>query len=357
MALWSAPEPRQRATRPKGDGHRTCDLGVIWSMGEAIHVRTYQKEDLSAVLDLLRAALGETALLKRTPELFQWKHLDNPFGRSVMLVAEVDETVVGLRAFMRWQLDFEGTVIQCGRAVDTATHPRYQRRGIFRRLTSEALDVARDVGIQLIFNTPNESSRPGYLKMGWSDVGPIRVLARPHPTRLFGARREAIPTLEGLAPTADPITPNSRSMVDLATGGATDEKARTGLRTPRSNEYLHWRFAGHPTARYGAVARSLGTAVVRANLRKGRPELVISDALGPDPTAAMRSAIQSSKAAYDVAAFPPGSPGRRAAQRAGMISVPGVAALRLVARPIEALDIDLFNPESWRLALSDVELL
>ena len=40
-----------------------------------------------------------------------------------------------------------------------------------------------------------------------------------------------------------------------------------------------------------------------------------------------------------------------------MIPVPGVAALRLVARPIDDLGIDVFDPESWRLALSDVELL
>ena len=148
-------------------------------MGEAVHVRSYRDEDLPAVLDLLRASLGESPLLQRTPELFRWKHVDNPFGPSVMLVAEVDETVVGLRAFMRWELDYGGDTIQCGRAVDTATHPDYLRRGIFRLLTMEALDVARDVGLQLIFNTPNERSRPGYLKMGWSDVGPIRVLVRP----------------------------------------------------------------------------------------------------------------------------------------------------------------------------------
>ena len=48
-------------------------------MGEAIHVRMYRDEDLPAVLELLRVALGETALLKRTPELFRWKHLETPF--------------------------------------------------------------------------------------------------------------------------------------------------------------------------------------------------------------------------------------------------------------------------------------
>jgi GNAT superfamily N-acetyltransferase len=326
-------------------------------MGDAIHVRMYRDEDLPAVLELLRASLGETPLLQRTPQLFRWKHIDNPFGRSVILVAEVDDTIVGLRAFMRWQLDHEGELIECGRAVDTATHPGYLRRGIFKRLTTEALEVATEVGIQLIFNTPNERSRPGYLKMGWSDVGPIRVLIRPHPSRLIRARQESFPSLDELVPPAIPIDSDWRPVDDPGHDHTDADSTRPGLRTPRSSSYLTWRFAAHPTARYGAVVRTSGTAVVRPNLRNGRAELVISDALGASPTDAVRAAVRGSKADYDVAAFPPGSPGRHAVQRAGMLPIPGVAALRLVARPIEALDIDFFNPESWQLALSDVELL
>ena len=326
-------------------------------MGEAVHVRMYRDEDLPAVLELLRAALGESPLLLRTPQLFEWKHIDNPFGRSVMLVAEVDETIVGLRAFMRWQLEYGADTIHCGRAVDTATHPDYLRRGIFSRLTMEALDVARDDGLQLMFNTPNERSRPGYLKMGWSDVGPIRVLVRPHPTRLIRGRHESTPGLDELAPVATAIESGSAPPTEFGPWPPPDETLPTGLRTPRSNEYLTWRFGGHPTARYGAVVGSSGTAVVRANLRKGRSELVISDALGPNPTEAVRSTIRTSGADYDVAAFPPGSPGRQAARRSGMLPVPGVAALRLVARPIGDLDIDVLNPTTWRLALGDVELL
>jgi hypothetical protein len=40
-----------------------------------------------------------------------------------------------------------------------------------------------------------------------------------------------------------------------------------------------------------------------------------------------------------------------------MFTIPGVTALRLVARPVDTLEIDVLNPKSWRLALSDVELL
>lgn len=326
---------------------------VAFSVSDVIHVRRYRDEDLPEVLSLLRAALGETELLMRTPELFQWKHQRNPFGRSVMLVAVVDDVIVGLRTLMRWDLVFNDEVIHCGRAVDTATHPDYRRMGIFRQLTFEALDVARDVGIQLIFNTPNERSRPGYLKMGWSSVGPIRALVRPHPTKLGRARSPSFPTLDDLAPAAIPITSPLPEVVRHLDGGATHD----GLHTRQSPEYFLWRFAEHPSARYGAVVGQVGMAIVRANLRNGRSELVISDALGIDPTEAIGSAARTSRASYDVAAFPKGSMKRRAAYRAGMLPLPGIAALDLVAKPLGDLVVDVLDPRVWQLSLSDLELL
>ena len=322
-------------------------------MSEGIGIRAYRDDDLPAVLDLLRAALGETTLLQRTAELFRWKHVENPFGRSVALVAEADDKIVGLRAFMRWNLEWDGTVIRCGRAVDTATHPAYHRRGIFKNLTTAAVDIARERGIQLIFNTPNDRSRPGYLKMGWKDVGPIRVLVRPHPGRLASGRRESFPRLDELAPGATPIGADWQPAADQGSHSET----RDVLATPRSVEYLQWRFGMHPTARYGEVVAGGASAIVRANLRGGRSELVISDTLGTDPTAAIRAVVRQSRAAYDVATFPSRSATRAAALRSGMVAIPGITALTLVARPIVAVEPDVFDLRHWHLSLGDLELL
>ena len=112
-------------------------------------------------------------------EFFRWKHLENPFGRSFMLVAEADGRIVGLRAFMRWEFVAGDRRFRAVRAVDTATHPDHQGKGIFSRLTLEALDALRDQA-DFVFNTPNEKSLPGYLKMGWQVVGrvPIRIRVR-----------------------------------------------------------------------------------------------------------------------------------------------------------------------------------
>ncbi len=64
------------------------------------------------------------------------------------------------------------------RAVDTATDPDFQGAGIFRRLTLHALDALPALGVEFVFNTPNDKSLPGYLKIGWKVIGraPVRVM-------------------------------------------------------------------------------------------------------------------------------------------------------------------------------------
>jgi GNAT superfamily N-acetyltransferase len=307
-------------------------------------IRPYTDADLEPTLETLRAALGETPLLRRTPELFAWKHLDNPFGRSIMLVAEADGVIAGFRAFMRWDLVTPaGEILRCVRAVDTATHPSFMRRGIFRRLTLAALDTARDAGIDMVFNTPNPKSGAGYLSMGWREVGYVGAMVRPSMRRL--GRSDTIPALDEVF--EHPIE---------ATNLDIEDRPARGLRTPRAAEYLRWRF-GHPSARYARVDRERSTAVVRPNLRNGRVELVVADVFGPHPSAAIREAARQARAGYLAGWFAIGSPERRGAIAAGMVPLPVVKTLRLVANPLRELPLDITNLSAWDFATSDLELL
>ena len=316
-------------------------------MADTITTRELEEGDVVSVLDLLRASLGEPPLLRRTPELFAWKHFDNPFGRSIAVLAEADDRIVGLRAFMRWDLlTMQGSTIRCVRAVDTATHPEYQRRGIFRRLTEEALELAVAKDVDLVFNTPNEKSGAGYLSMGWKEVGTIGAMARPSP-RLMTDRRPG------------PVTEPERFLVDPqpALPLAVADRTPRGLRTPRTDAYLRWRFGSHPSARYFRVDSGGATAVVRPNVRRERRELVVADVFGPRPAAAIRAAARRSRAGYVAAWFSPGSPERVAAVRSGLVPVPGVTALTLMAKPLRDLEVDVTSMASWDLAISDLELL
>lgn len=310
-------------------------------MTATISIRPYVEEDEGEVLALLRRSLGESEVLRRTPELFAWKHLDNPFGRSIMLVAEDSVGIVGFRAFLRWELVApKKALVRCVRPVDTATDPRAQRQGVFRRLTEAAVDVAREDGVDLIFNTPNSKSRPGYLSMGWTDVGSIGVMVRP----LAGFWRKAgRPPSMGATAEWDEL--------------AVTHRPPLGLRTNRTAAYLTWRYTRHPTAHYGVVGSpNHGMAVLRSNLRAGRGEIVVSDLFGTDPAAAIRTAAHNTDAAYLIGWFSKGAPERGAAVRAGMLPVPGVRSLSLVARPLPRSD-RVPAMEEWDLSIGDLELL
>ena len=313
-----------------------------------LEIRPATPADIPSILDTLRLALGESPLLRRTRSLWNWKHVENPFGESLVLVATAGDAIAGVRALMRWEMETpDGDKVTCMRAVDTATHPDHLRKGVFRKLTESAIEMAAGQGVDLIFNTPNEKSAPGYLKMGWKTVSPIGVQVRPVFGRVASVAADEPPTLARLGP-------------DIGAMDITEHPDRdpTALRTRRNQPYLRWRFNGHPTADYGWVGDQLGAGiVVRASHRGGRPELVISDILGKPDHRLFRRLARSARTRYLAGWFSPSNPERRTAIRGGLIPVPGLKTLQLVARPLRDLPIDVFDLRSWDIATSDLELL
>ena len=108
----------------------------------------------------------------------------------------------GFRTLMRWEFLDGERVVRAVRAVDTATHPDYQGRSIFTRLTLHALDELVAEGVEFVFNTPNEQSRPGYLKMGWQVVGQLPTAVAFHrwkrPTPMLPATRSRLMLQPGI---------------------------------------------------------------------------------------------------------------------------------------------------------------
>lgn len=316
-----------------------------------ITIREAAQSDEKGILATLRLALGETPLLQRSTELWAWKHRLNPFGESIVMVAEAGGVVAGVRALMRWDLITpSGSRLRCARPVDTATHPQFTRRGIFRNLTMTALEVARDQSVDLVFNTPNQKSAPGYLDMGWRHVSWVGAQVRPRLGPSLAPSESEPPAIERLAPS---MSAGSRIPGDLPL------RDPRGLRTPRTEKYLSWRFAQHPTASYGWVRAEAaeGVLVARASSRGGKSELVVSDLIGEVRPDLIGRAARAARARYLAGWFSPSSPERRIAIRGGMVPVPGLKTLRLVALPLNSLDVDPFDIRSWDICTSDLELL
>lgn len=236
--------------------------------------------------DVPRALAVATAALGWDPDepneaLFRWKHLDNPAGESPMWVAVDGDEVVGFRTMLRWRFaGAHGSSIDAVRAVDTATDPAHQRRGIFRSLTTAALEALHDEGVGFVFNTPNDRSRPGYLGMGWRDEGRLAVRVRvSSPRSLPGMVRARVPAARWSEPVSfgDPIETLADDLSDLLRRLPPTD----GLATDRTVDHLRWRYGFEPL-RYRVVRTDGGAAIVRVRRRGPTREAVLAEVLSPD---------------------------------------------------------------------------
>ncbi len=332
-------------------------------------VRPLTDADEPAVLTLLQDSLAGGPTGSRSSEFFRWKHVDNVFGPSPGLVAIDDDRVVGIRLFMRWNFHSGGQLVRAVRPVDTATHPDYQGKGIFKRLTLRLVDQTRDE-TDLIFNTPNDQSLPGYLKMGWQSVGTVPIHIRPVRWVRFlrgfraaghGQPPGAATTPAGALPIADllddPRLPNLLSASELS-------PAEPRLHTVRDLAFLKWRYGAAPGLHYVAVTTERGgelrgAAIGRVRSRGPLTELTLSELICPegDSSSARRVLRAAARLAVDHVAthIAPGTPAARVRRPVGYLQVPS-GGMRLVTRTNNSQIVDPTTVSSWRLSLGDLEV-
>ncbi|MGL2966874.1 GNAT family N-acetyltransferase [Flavobacterium sp. XGLA_31] len=127
--------------------------------------------DVEQIVSLFERCLGSDGGAPTT-EFWNWKHHQNPADVSPVVLAWDGDKLIGIRAFMCFKFQGKDGMYKAYRPVDTATHPDYQGKGIFRNLTLSLIEDLKTTDEKaFIFNTPNSQSKPGYLKMGWIEWG------------------------------------------------------------------------------------------------------------------------------------------------------------------------------------------
>lgn len=254
---------------------------------DGLELRRATDDDVPAILALAQRSLGWNGD-DEDAAFFHWKHFENPLGRSPMWVASLEDRIVGFRTFLRWEFArTDETVLRAVRAVDTATDPDYQGRGIFSRLTMHGISELQTEGVAIIFNTPNSKSLPGYLKMGWTIIGRPGVSVMPTGVHsmwaLLGARTAANRTPIEMRVGADA----SEVFDDTDAVGRLFRRlpSHHGLATIRTAEYLRWRY-GFGRLRYrvvlGGSSPEDGLAVFHLRRRGRAVEATVCDVLVPD---------------------------------------------------------------------------
>ena len=209
-------------------------------------IREAKTEDTPEILSVLKASLGESSS-KKTEDVWNYKHLDNPFGKSLILLAIENDEIAGVRAFMRWNWQYKKKVFSAFRAVDTATHPNYQGKGIFKKLTLQVLEKAQIAGDHFVFNTPNSHSKPGYLKMGWKEISNLNLHIK-----FINPIYWRFPVIKSL---------NSERNVDEINSELINNyndylEKKNKLFTPKSVEYLKWRYLSNPLQNYVVISKN-----------------------------------------------------------------------------------------------------
>jgi GNAT superfamily N-acetyltransferase len=318
-----------------------------------LQIRRTTADDREGVLALLARSLGRDAD-PRYEELFAWKHEENAFGRSPAWVATDGDRLAGFRVLMRWEFVEQGRVVHAVRAVDTATDPDYQGRGIFTQLALHAIDELRPE-VDFVFNTPNDQSRPGYLKMGWQVVGRLPTAVRP--TGLRGIPRIAtarVPAERWSAPStageaAIDLLADESSLVQLVESLPVPQALRTRL----SPEYLRWRY-GTPLLAYRAIAAPGGVrdgiAFFRIRRRGEAREAALSDVIAAGGDAKReaeltRAVTRAADADYVIRL------GGGIVAPGGLVRLPGQGPV-LTWRAVKSL----VPPAAWDLSLGDIEL-
>jgi GNAT superfamily N-acetyltransferase len=311
---------------------------------QELEIRRAGPADLPEVMSLLGASLG-WGDDERYQRLFRWKHLDNAFGRSPMWVGTIGSEIVGFRAFMRWRFQLDGGQVEAVRAVDTATHPAHQGKGIFTKLTLQALQELQAEGVGFVFNTPNDQSRPGYLKMGWRLIGRLPVWARPRgPGGLIRMARSRVPAERWSVPT-EVGRPAGEALADPQAVEALVAKrplVAAAAETTRSVDFLRWRY-GMEDLHYRALGDPEGGLVFFRLRRRGAAvEAVVCDLLADRAEGRLISRLARETAVDYVIGV-----GDRLS---GSMRVPGGPTLTwrhlCEAEP----------PKEWRLAMGDIEL-
>ena len=333
----------------------------------SVTVRPFRRGDEPAVVALLTSVFAGWP--RRLPgadpaAAFRWKHLDSPFGQSVMVVAEDGGELVGFEALLRWPFGSGAGTVQTMRGVDLAVAGTHRGQGVAKALIGAATEEIAGTA-QLVFSNPNTASDPLLVKQGRRPVGPFEVLVRPRrPLRMLRARRAQRrpdpPRLDRAEPAAAALADDGQLAQLLARRSAPDGRLATAL-DPR---YLRWRYG--EVGDYSAVALRGdggldGLALFRLVPRAATWAVALCELLaaGDDPRR-LRELLgrvrTAAPADFAVCHFPPASPARRAAQRGGFVRLP--RGQRLMVNPLhDDLAPDPTVTASWALSYGDLELL
>jgi GNAT superfamily N-acetyltransferase len=321
------------------------------------HVRPFLPEDEAPVLELLQASFGcwpPAGIELDAAEFLRWKHFECPFGRSLLLVAEVDGQIAGFQGRVSWRLRAGARAIETMRGADLAVHPRFRRRGVSQAIRRAAVFPPQ---IEFTWSNPNPQSEHGSRKFGRRAVPAQPHFLRPHrplllcpPWRRRTSRSpDAPPRID--APLARSVLLDGAFASGLLDAHAPDPR----LHTARSLDYLRWRYGRF--GEYRALRADGALAIFRVRRHRSLWLADVTELLVADGDArSMREVLHGVRETCDVDATCCSFASHSLAARGGFVRCPQDGVL-MVTPLRDDLAPDPTKPGSWVLSRGDLELI
>jgi GNAT superfamily N-acetyltransferase len=284
----------------------------------------YEPAQRDDYLRLLHDAWGEAAL---SGEEFDWWFARNPAG-SLMSVARDDGRVIGVAGHSLYRMVLGGEERLATFSVHATTTPAARGKGVFVGLERKHEEEAEARGAGVVLAFASAPTAPLFLgPLGWTEVGRLRIWARPLPR--LGLRRAAEP-MERFEHVGD------------AAGGWPNHVIRDA-------DYLNWRYLDSPRD-YVAYRAQGGYAVLGHKRHKGQPIALVADLVGP-VRPLVRACLAGVKPGTRALFALPGPGEAPAYLSCGFVPTP--MTLNFMGKSL-AGDLDT-NPGAWRFTLGDTD--
>lgn len=111
---------------------------------------------------------------KYNHDYLEWLYQRNPFGRAVGFDAWDGEILTAHYVGVPVDVKIDGRPARALLSLNTATHPRYQGRGLFVKLAERTYEAATAQGFDAVIGVANANSTPGFVRrLGFQLVEPL----------------------------------------------------------------------------------------------------------------------------------------------------------------------------------------
>jgi len=211
----------------------TKSLGI--NMKDSWICRDYQGGEEYQILTLYK----EVNEREMTLAHWTWKFAKNPFGNAVIKLMFNDDMLIGHYAVMPMDVQIRSKLVKAVLSVNTMTHPDYRGHGIFPYLGEETYRDCEQKGFKFVYGFPNRNIyRSRVEKLEWKGFGKMTALHKELGVQASGelGRRDSIYPIEKFDERINSLWNKI--------------KDNYGVIVARTQEFLNWRFAEHPTVKY-----------------------------------------------------------------------------------------------------------